>query len=438
MSACKLTQGLRHCIAIGLLAWAALAAPTVCAETPRSVMNSNTKEPDVPAYETEEFTWSLTVGHYNIDMGRTGIETLEYGNSFRDAQGKELMRFYGSSGRYGAGLLPMGGSARRMRLPKTLQLTYYDYQEDRFYQLNAELPQQKIYELFQQKIVDIDGRGKGVVPRFNAFTIGIAPQGYVMVWISTADGLNQMELTPVRAEPMRDMTVQKYNSTGNYDPMRGGRAFPLKEDRWGFLSDGTKLKPETIAKLKSGWVPPADPYLQQRIKYPWRFVMTGTGNLKSFNAYFGNQESVSVQPWEIATYKVKAEQRGIPAAATFWFHDPSGKRHSIFMGFFTKMRVKAEEDFSEVWRAFEAIFPKRTLDDNALLPTEAEMATVEINVSDDLKTYTATLVKGPQRISLPVGKTQFFDLEPNVFWPGNPAPPAEFIQLLQSGPASGD
>jgi hypothetical protein len=43
-------------------------------------------------------------------------------------------------------------------------------------------------------------------------------------------------------------------------------------------------------------------------------------------------------------------------------------------------------------------------------------------------------VKAQQRIKLPIGKTQFFDLEPNAFWPGNPSPSPQVIQLLQNGP----
>src|SRR5450830_859100 len=71
-------------------------------------------------------------------------------NWLKDAQGDTVARFFSGFGAtWGAGSSDMGGTnPKGSRLPKTIHLSYYDYQEDRFYRLEAELPLHRIYELF--------------------------------------------------------------------------------------------------------------------------------------------------------------------------------------------------------------------------------------------------------------------------------------------------
>ncbi|WP_382325428.1 hypothetical protein ACFJI0_13155 [Hydrogenophaga sp. UC242_53] len=106
------------------------------------------------------------------------------------------------------------------------------------------------------------------------------------------------------------------------------------------------------------------------------------------------------------------------------------------MSFSLRERAVSESDLSEVRAAFDELFPKRTLEDNDYLPGEADMARVEVHVSDDFRRFTATLVKGDVRLPLPVGKTQHFELEPFTHWPGNKTEEItpEERRLFQYGP----
>ena len=380
----------------------------------------------MPAYETEEFTWGLYTSHYYLDAGNTESPTLERQNWMKDAQGNVVMQWYGEGTAWGKGSPPMGGDKRRARLPKTLRVTYYDYQEDRFYQLDAELSLPLLYDLFKQKVVSPDLGLGTVVPRFDNFKIGIAPQGHVVLWLGGRAGADQVELAVFKAKPLRDMTVERYNASKP--------AFPLKTDRWKKISYETSLRPETVAKLKSGWMPDASYYLKQRVKYPWRYRMSGNARLVELQESQGNQEHFYVGAWMYGMYQNTAAMRGIPVAATLYFNDSQGKRHGLFFNLFSKERVAGEPDLTPIWDAFEAVFPGRKPEDNDYLPGEQDMATVDIHVSDDLKTYTVTLIKGEQHISLPIGRLRAFDLAPFAHAVDQATPKPEVVKLLQNGP----
>jgi hypothetical protein len=385
------------------------------------------KESTMSSIESEEFQWSITVSNYNIDLGDIDIETLINDCWFADAKGNKR-QFYGSRGGYGTGGTPIGGNRETLPLPKTLHLQYYDYQEGRFYKLDVELPQRKLYALFQQKTIQIDADDKPVMPRYDEITIGIAPGGFIMLWVRTYNGYDEVELLgPLQALNIDGMTVESYNSSVR-------ESFWLASDRWDYLKNNDGIKPETLAKLKTGWLPDNLYYRQRRIKYPWRYRMTGNARLLEFKDSQDNNERFYIGPWQMAMYNSMGALRGVPIAATFWFVDNAGKRHSIYLGFFKGDRVTGEKNVSEGRNAFETIFPKRELWQNDLVPGEDDMATVVIRVSDDLQTYSTSLVKGNTVLSFPAHRAQFFNLEPYTHWPKGVTPDAAAIKRLQNGP----
>lgn len=407
-------------------AWCAALIAALPATAPSS-STSETKEIPMSTIETEEFKWGLSVSHYALDAGTPRVETLQYGNWFKDAQGNVVKQFYKSFTGYGWGGTPMGGNARMDRLPKTMRLSYYDYQENLFYELAAEIPMRKLYELFKQKTVDYSLDLGKPIPRYSALTIGIAPGGFVMLWADSGDGKDQVELAgPFQATTMVGMSVQRYNSETK-------PAFPINPNRWEKLSDHA-LKPETVERLKVGWVPDNTYYRKQRIRYPWRYRMSGNAKLLEFEEIQGNQEHFYFGPWQMANYNSMGAMRGIPSSATFWFNDDKGKRHSLFMRLSTTFRVNTERDLSAVWAAFETAFPKQELWQNDYAPSEDEMATVDVNLSEDLGHCTATLVKGSQRIDLPIGRLILLDLAPYAHWNGQETPTPEEIKRLVNGP----
>jgi Protein of unknown function (DUF2931) len=385
-------------------------------------------------YETEKFKWSIDVCAYGIDIDPRAyipIKTLSTDNWLKDADGNLVALFYtGFGAAWGSGATPMGGpSDKGARLPKTLRLTYYDYLEDRFYQLDAELPQQRIYELFKQKTVSNDLDYGKVTPRFNSLRIGVAPQGNIMLWVTGET--DQVELGAYQAvQVMKDQTPKSYNAT-----LPGGRSFTLDENRDRALASG-RAKPETVARIKAGWRPSPNWYMRDiRVKYPWRFRLTGAAaRMVELESFQGNAESQSVGAWEMHLYQSSGASHAVPETAKFWFVDATGQRHHLWLSFYKRERALSEADLSEVLAAFEKMFGKRTMEDNEPWPLEKDMATVEVNVGEDFKTFTATLVKGDVRLPLVVGRTQYFALNPHAHWPKQKTPEPDVRQLFLSGP----
>ncbi len=386
------------------------------------------------AYATDVMKWDVSFCSYGIDIdskGQSDLETLRSDNWFKDAEGNLVAKFFSGFGAaWGAGASGMGGpNGKGSRLPKTFRLTYYDFLEDKFYQLDGDLPQQRIHALFQHKIVDKDVNYGKVRARFDDLRLGVAPLGHVMLWAAGVG--NQVELQTYRAVELPGMTRASYNAS-----LPGG-TFTLMADRWKALAGG-RLKADTLERIKAGWVPDPGWYMRAiRVKFPWRHRLTGNvTQMTELESYQGNAEAQSVGAWEVALYQNTTAMRGIPKTAKFWFIDRAGTRHHLWLSFSLRERALSEKDLTEVRAAFDLMFPGRTLEDNEYLPREQDMATVDVHVSDDFKTFTANLVKGDMRLPLPVGKTQHFVLEPYTHWPGNKAEDItpEERRLFQLGP----
>jgi hypothetical protein len=382
---------------------------------------------------TAVFKWDVDFCSYGIDIDpRAGarVETLPSDNILWDADGLEVARFYSGMGAaWGSGGAIMGGpNPNGAKLPQRLLFTYYDYLEDRFYQLKTELPIQKLFALFQSTTVGMNAPYFGKVhPRYQTLRIGVAPGGNVMLW-AAGNTNNQIELGIYRAEVLEGMTPKSYNAGGV-------RPFPLREDRWEELSGG-RAKPATIERIKAGWVPDPAYYMRRiRVKYPWRFKLTGAASrVTEITSYEANGESTAYGAWEMGVYQTINAMRALPEAAFFWYHDSTGKRHYLWLEFWKKERAVSEADMTEMFAAFEQVLGNRTLEENMFAPNDADMATVEVHVGEDFQTITASLVKGTVRVPLPVGRTQHFALEPYAYWDGNPTPSAEVIKLFQEGP----
>lgn len=384
--------------------------------------------------ETAFMQWRVTFCRYGIDIAPResgNVTTLTGNNWLKDADGNTVALFYtGFGAAWGAGSRGMGGTPDQgARLPKTLRLSYYDYLEDRFYQLDAELPIKRLFELFFEvpKIVARKVLYGEVRSRYDNLRVGVAPDGHVMMWVA---GLgSQLELVQYRANVMQGITRQSYNAS------RPAGSFGLDEDRWLGLD---RMKPETVERAKAGWRPDAMWYMRHiRVKFPWRHALTGNvSRVTELESYHGNAEAENIGQWEMNTYTQVNRLRGIPKTTFFWFHDREGKRHYLWLQFSLRERAVSEADLSEVRAAFDQVFPGRTLETNDWLPGDADMARVEVHIPDDFKRFTAFLVQGDKRLPLPVGKVQHFELEPHTHWAGQKSEEitTDMRKLFQMGP----
>jgi hypothetical protein len=179
------------------------------------------------------------------------------------------------------------------------------------YQLKTELPIGKLFELFSQPGLARDNYKAR--PKYQTLRIGAASAGNVMVWAAGYTD-NQIELGTYRAEVLEGMTPKKYNASGI-------RPFPLREDRWEEIRGG-RAKPETIERMKAGWLPDPSYYLRRiRVKFPWRFKLTGAvSRVTDILSYEANAESTAYGTWEMDLYQTVNTMHAVPEAAKFWLH----------------------------------------------------------------------------------------------------------------------
>jgi hypothetical protein len=393
-------------------------------------------------YEVEKFNWGVTqsdtgeVLKFDLNTSNDIIT-----NKMFDAQGNEVERWL-SNGQWGRGSHGMGGDITEKRIPKYFQIAYYDYVEDTFYQLRGELPQQRLYELFKQKTVDVRSSGisRGrVIQRFNQIQIGVAPKGYVIVWVGSDGHSDQVEIGQYQAQINSNLTPSEYNKKYGQ-----GVSFELV-DRWPLLKEWNMGKWDQkgealVAKLKTGWLPTPEYYQMARVKYPYRIEMTGNAQLVEYQGRYANKEREFVLNRDLA--KAQTQLKGAPEDLWLFFNDKQGQRHSVRIDFYQKGRIKAEPDMngfigepdiSTVWDAFHKLMPNRTIADNDKPVNDTDMATLEIHMSEDMGEVLAYLVKGNQRIELPLYKAELEDLKPYSYYQDEESPPAEVIERIKNG-----
>jgi hypothetical protein len=86
----------------------------------------------------------------------------------------------GTSSDWGAGGSIMGFGDLLKPLPDTIRLAYYSLPENQFYALITPLPQERIKELLEKRYPDPRG---GADLYYATLTVGMAPCGYISLWI---------------------------------------------------------------------------------------------------------------------------------------------------------------------------------------------------------------------------------------------------------------
>ena len=124
---------------------------------------------------------------------------------------------------------------RVTRLPKYFGVKYYEVVENKFYKMtDAVLPQQRIYNLFQQKTVE-DYSGN-VISKYDQVKVSLLPQG--VVW-TFAQGLGnrrelglyqakEMVIPPKRAASKSRINTSPAFSAGRVSLLKPSYAFALE------------------------------------------------------------------------------------------------------------------------------------------------------------------------------------------------------------------
>jgi hypothetical protein len=242
-----------------------------------------------------------------------------------------------------------------------------------------------------------------------------------MVWLSGEE--NQIELGQFWIKANPNFSMEEYNKTA---------AIQGDEDKE-FAWKSFKFMPETIAKLREGWTPGYEFWYNRRSKYPWRLALKAPFTLTDYALWYDNQEKETIYP-----YRMKAEAapklRGVPVAMIIYFNDAKGQRYKIGMQFYDEYISFADPDISAVWDIFKKLFPGRTPLNNADPVSEADMASLEMEIDEPMDNIYVYLVKGDKRYRLPVHNESLVKLKPYTYLPNSdPATPQD-IDALENGP----
>lgn len=121
-----------------------------------------------------------------------------------------------------------GGGQGGAEMPAYLSLTYVSYAEKKFYNVEAKLPTEKFLEVFRKGYTRSDTVEEKVSETYKKLTIGMAPGGVVIVWLSgvrhrkeivrlqakeTFVDKNEFRPVPFEDESQEEFFNLKYNIT---------------------------------------------------------------------------------------------------------------------------------------------------------------------------------------------------------------------------------
>ncbi|MEJ5053403.1 DUF2931 family protein [Sphingobacterium sp. MYb382] len=201
-----------------------------------------------------------------------------------------------------------GGSS----IPAHLHLVYVAYAEKKFYEVDAALPSDKISALFQEGFfiegeIDTDGNYPWVPASYNVLTVGAAPGGVVVVWLS--GNHHRREVCRLQA---KEVEIDKNKFLPYPD---------LKESQQDFFESLFKItvpKPVQLAIEEKGI--PYGLWDKYRLKYRYRFVLDSYKEddylVQIYRINYNGEREYLKDSTEVGQYKNDA----IPYNVTFSFY----------------------------------------------------------------------------------------------------------------------
>ncbi|REC77339.1 DUF2931 family protein [Chryseobacterium rhizosphaerae] len=200
-----------------------------------------------------------------------------------------------------------GGST----IPSHLDLTYVSYAEKKFWRVDADLPKEKMLQLFREGfMVQGNPDDKGEFPweesTYDELTIGAAPGGVVVVWLS--GNHHKREVCRLQAK----------ETSVNKDEFRPHPQYDETQEQFFNKKYSINISDSTQQKIKEKGIP-FGIWDQYREKYKYRFVLRPYDEKDKITGLYRinyNGESEFLMDTQSAeTYK----QDGIPYDVNFFF-----------------------------------------------------------------------------------------------------------------------
>ena len=214
---------------------------------PACAQSHSSAAPRMLPYQTEKF--KLSAGPCTV----AGYWVTLQGGYFRNSQGKGFPVPSGHTlrGSWGAsGTSWLVGDAQQA-VPERLKLLWFAYAEDKFYEGEFVLPQEKLYHLLKQGYWDTDKNKPGT---YTEFTVCVVPKGGAFVWLT---GGNQTLVGRYQAHEVFPSALDYQRYYGRAD-----RASMVKDTQ-------AELPAEVQAQIKAGTIS-AKQWDEYLTTYPWQ------------------------------------------------------------------------------------------------------------------------------------------------------------------------
>jgi len=213
------------------------------------------------------------------------------------------------------------------RVPDHLHLLWFAYAEDKFYEGDFALPQDKIYALLKAGYWDTDKNEHGT---YNEFIVCVLPKGGVVAWLQ---GGNQVVLGRFQGHevfPSAEDYERYYGTANRADFVRTRRA---------------EMPAAVQQEIKAGTISPKkwDEYLKT---YPWHVAFNVPFPLyTSYNIHYVNEEYTNYPLTRDATpynqVLLTPTPKPIPSACSFYGQAAHGSRYELRVEAFDEAETQA-------------------------------------------------------------------------------------------------
>ena len=262
------------------------------------------------AYQTEKFKLSAgpcaADGYWVTIQGGSFLNSL--GGGFPVPSGHTLEANWGASGTAWA----VGDEMQAV--PERLKMLWFSYAENKFYQGDFALPQEKLYHLLKQGTWDIEKQKKVT---YTEFTVCVLPKGVVVVWLT---GGNQVLVGRFLAH---EITPSPDDYKRYYGP--ADRLSMVKETQ-------AEMPAEVQAEIKAGKLSTKkwDDYLTL---YPWQVAFNVPFPLYEYSISFVDAERISNPlTQDLAPYRqflLTSTPKPVPSDCFFYGTAEHGGRYEI-------------------------------------------------------------------------------------------------------------
>ncbi|WP_046245615.1 DUF2931 family protein [Hymenobacter terrenus] len=258
--------------------------------------------------------------------------------------------------------------------PDSLEVRWFSYTEDKFYEGHWLLPQRRIHDLLQQGFWNIE---ENKHETYHSLTLCLLPKGVAVVWLS---GQNQVLLGRYEAREI-DFDFKRFNEAAN-------RSLMIEQEQ-------AKLPPAVQQQIRTRTLSTAqwDAYLKT---YPWKIQFSQPLKLYRYSVgYFNAEETGCPTSPDMTLYtKVMFEPNAKPI--------PSSMLLQVDAGYGRKRKIRVDSfDEAETLSAFQTLHAA-----NQDLPL-----TLYIETDDRVDKARLWLKNDRQQVELVNAKVELYDAE---------------------------